>query len=291
VSVPSRGPAGLSFKAYEIEEIADVYFFRPLGMVCAKAARALRLTPVAVTAIGALVGMAGGAMLYSAPLALAGFALIIVHGILDSSDGQLARMTGQVSELGRVLDGAGGYLTHASIYIAILLSVRARGGDGAGLVVALAAALSNIVHAQMYDYHRTTYLDIAIRGKVSPSEPPPDVRRGDSRIPAAHAIVLAYQAMQRAVAGRHREVERFVAARAENGAVREDDRARYRRSFYAPVRGWNLMGDNTRFYAIGVLALTHRLDWFFTFVAVPMNLAFVLLWMWQARADRRFLAL
>jgi len=29
-------PQGLAFKAYEIEEMADVYFFRPLGMVVAR---------------------------------------------------------------------------------------------------------------------------------------------------------------------------------------------------------------------------------------------------------------
>jgi hypothetical protein len=95
--------------------------------------------------------------------------------------------------------------------------------------------------------------------------------------------------MQRAVAGSHPDVERAVAARASGGAVRDTDRARYRDCFYWLVRGWNLMGDNTRFYAIGVLAAVHRLDLFFMFVAVPMNVAFAILWLWQARADRRFL--
>ena len=47
------------------------------------------------------------------------FALLILHGIIDSADGQLARMTGQVTELGRVLDGVGGYVTHVAIYLAI----------------------------------------------------------------------------------------------------------------------------------------------------------------------------
>jgi len=55
------------------------------------------------------------------------------------------------------------------------------------------------------------------------------------------------------------------------------------------VRGWNVLGDNTRFYAIGVLAALGRPDWFFMFVLVPMNAAFAALWLWQARADRRFL--
>src|SRR6185295_14397859 len=102
-----------------IEELADVYFFRPLGMVVARAARALKLTPTAVTLAGALVGVAGGLLLYDPRLGLLAFGLIVLHSILDSSDGQLARMTGQVTEFGRVLDGVGGYVTHFAIYLAL----------------------------------------------------------------------------------------------------------------------------------------------------------------------------
>jgi hypothetical protein len=102
-------------------------------------------------------------------------------------------------------------------------------------------------------------------------------------------MVRAYERMQRAVCGAHRTVEQRIAARARDGRVRDDDRAAYRRSFYALVRGWNVLGDNTRFYAIGVLAALHRLDWFFMFVLVPMNAAFAVLWTWQRRADRRLL--
>ena len=65
---------------------------------------------------------------------------------------------------------------------------------------------------------------------------------------------------------------------------------RYRDHFYAPARGWNLLGDNIRFYAIGVLAWFHRIDLYFAFVLLAMNLAFVLLWLWQRRTDQRFLA-
>lgn len=269
------GPAGLEFKAYEIEELADVYFFRPFGMLFARAARALRLTPSAVTMIGAGVGVLGGALLYDERLGLAAFALIILHGVLDSSDGQLARMTGQVTELGRVLDGVGGYLTHAAIYIAILAGSFARGGGEALVLWAVVAAIANVVQAQMYDYHRSVYAQVVINGTT---------RR------PAHAIAGAYEAMERRLAGLHPRVERVIAERATNGRLRDEDRARYRSCFYWPVRGWNLLGDNTRFYAIGVLAWLHHLDWFFAFLLLPMNGALVTLWLWQARADRRFLA-
>lgn len=274
-------PAGLAFKAYEVEELADLYFFRPLGMVFARAAHALRLTPTTVTVIGAMVGCVGGGLLYDDRLGLVAFALIIVHSILDSSDGQLARMTGQVSDVGRVLDGVSGYLTHAAIYVAVAAGTPAGPWRTSIVPLAIAAAISNIVHAQMYDYHRSSYTRFVIKGVATDAV---------QAISASHGILHSYETMQRALSGMHHRVEETIAARSIGGVVGQEDRARYREIFYSTVRGWNLMGDNTRFYAIGVLAWLHRLDWFFAFVALPMNAAFVILWLWQARADRRFLA-
>jgi phosphatidylglycerophosphate synthase len=286
-------PVGLAFKAYEIEELADVYFFRPLGMLFARAARSLGLTPTTVTIIGAGVGILGGALLYDERLGLLAFAVIILHSILDSSDGQLARMTGQVTEFGRMLDGLGGYLTHSAIFLAIAAGAIARGAVLApwtssiaapGLVVGVmfAAGAATMVHAQMYDYHRTSYTKAVIKGIAATSTPPAASSRP--------GIIGVYESMQRALSGLHARVESTIAARAMNGMVRDADRERYRSCFYWRVRGWNAMGDNTRFYAIGAVACAYHPEWFFAFVLLPMNAMFVLLWLWQARADRRFLA-
>jgi hypothetical protein len=51
-----------------------------------------------VIVFGPLVGIAGGAMLYDERLGLYAFALLITHGIIDSADGQFARMTGRVTQ-------------------------------------------------------------------------------------------------------------------------------------------------------------------------------------------------
>jgi phosphatidylglycerophosphate synthase len=270
---------GLAFKAREIEELADVYFFRPLGMVFAIAARALRLTPTAVTLVGTAVGIVGGTLLAWPDRAFLGFAIIILHSVLDSSDGQLARMTGQSTEFGRMMDGVGGYVTHAAIYAGIIASAITRGAGLSIVALAAAAAIANIVHAQMYDYHRQTYIAIAIKGE------PTAAMTGRP----ARGIVGRYEAMQRLLAGLHPRVEAVVAAHAESGGVRGADRGRYRRCFYWLVRGWNLMGDNTRFYAIGLFAWLGHVEWFLIFELVPMNVALAGLWFWQRAADRRFL--
>jgi phosphatidylglycerophosphate synthase len=274
---------GLSFRAREIEELADVYFFRPLGSVIVRPAAAIGISPIQLTVFSMLVGVAGGAMLYSERFALPGFALLILYSIFDSADGQLARATGQTTELGRVLDGVGGYVTHAAIYIALVAGILVRGGGATVVIWAALAVVANTMQAQMYEYHRHHYATIVVKRFVPRDDPAKIASLWIRR------LYSFYLAMQRMLNGSHVEVEAAIAARSTGGSVREDDRARYRDCFYWPVRGWNLLGDNTRFYAIGVLALFHRTDLFFAFIVLPMNLALVALWIWQRRADRRFL--
>jgi len=285
---PTRGqfsPAeGLAFRAREIEELADVYFFRPLGILVARPAAALGFTPSQVTVASMFVGVAGGALLYDARLGLPAFALLIIYSILDSADGQLARITGQVTELGRVLDGVIGYVVYAALYLALTAGLLHRGASGAVVIWMLLAALANTAQAQMYEYHRHHYVTIAIKGLVLRDDP------AKIASPIIRWLYDRYLALQRALNGRHDEVESVIAARASGGRVSKEDRARYRACFYWPVRGWNFLGDNTRFYAIGALACLHRIDLFFAFILLPMNLALVALWFWQQRADRKFLA-
>jgi phosphatidylglycerophosphate synthase len=271
---------GLAFKAREIEEFVDVYFFRRVGIVFARAARALGISPTGVTMAALVVGAAGGALLASARYAWLGVALLVFHGVLDSSDGQLARMTGRSSEFGRVMDGVAGYVTHIAMYIGILVSALSR-GTGWWLVAAAAAAgLSTVVHAQMYDYHRTAYAAFVVRGEVPASVA--GVARG--------GVVGWYEAMQRLIAGFHPVVERLIAGRQVDGHVRSGDRARYRQCFYGPVRGWNLMGDNVRRLSVVVATWFGRPEWFIYAELLPLNVLFAGLWWLQRRADERFLS-
>ena len=267
----------------EIAELADIYFFHPLGSIFARLAGALRVSPTQLTIVGALVGVTGGALLYNERFGLVAFGLLILHGIIDSADGQLARITGQVTELGKVLDGGAGYVTHAAIYLGIAAGVMHRGGSGIILFWMVLAGVATVAHAQMYEYHRTAYSSVVGEGRVARQEPA-------KVAPWLRGFYRGYLLMQRWLIGLHTKVETALSRHSIAGVGRDEDRMRYRNRFYAPVRGWNLLGDNTRFYAIGLLACFHRIDLFFAFVLLLMNLAFVVLWLWQRRADQRFLA-
>lgn len=280
-AVPAQTPA---FDIAEIEEWTDTYFCRPLGMLLARGAAALRMTPTQLTVFGAFVGVLGGGFLFDKRLGLLAFALLIVHGIIDSADGQLARMTGQITELGRVSDGVAGYATHGAIYVAIVAGVLHRGGSEVILIWAALAVLGNSAQAQLYEYHRYLYKTVVAEGRAPHNEP------AQIASPMMRRLYRVYLRMQHLLGGLHPAVERFLITRSTAGVVRNEDRAHYRSCFRRPLQGWNLLGDNLRFYAIGVLAWLQRIDLFFAFILLPMNLALIALWLWQRRADRKFLA-
>jgi hypothetical protein len=273
----------LAFKAIEIEELTDIFFFRPCGWIVARGARALGLTPTHLSIGRAITGIAGGALLYNESPGLLAFVLLILSEIIDSSDGQLARMTGQITELGRVFDGVGDYVAHGAIYIAIASGLIHRGGSGSVLVWMLLAGLSNAIQSQMYDYHRTAYVTVVAQGRAPGNDP--------AKVPSwIRWLYSGYTIMQRWLIGPHARVEAALGAGAVDGRVREKDRARYRECFYRPVHGWNILGSNTGLYALGVLIWLHRVDLFLIFILLPMNLALIALWFWQRSADRKFLA-
>jgi hypothetical protein len=192
-------------------------------------------------------------------------------------------MTGRTTELGKVLDGGSGYVTHTAIYLAIAAGILQRRGDGVIFLWMVLAGIATVAHAQMYEYHRTAYSSVVGEGRVPRHEP---AKVG----PWLRGFYRGYLLMQKWLVGLHAEVEVALSRRAIGGAVSDDDRVKYRDHFYGPVRGWNLFGDNTRFYTIGVLAWFHRIDLYFAFILLAMNLTFLALWLWQRRADQRFLA-
>lgn len=266
----------------KVEDPIDLYFFHPLGRCFTKPAAALGVTPTQVTILSMFVGLAGAVMLFDLRLALLGFALLIFYSILDSTDGQLARMTGQVTPLGRVLDGVIGYAVYAAIYPAIALGLLERGENISVLLWMLLAAISNIPQAQQYEFFKHQYAMIVRDGRIEVDDPA-HVRR-----PWMRGLFRAYLAVQKSANARHERVLSRIADRAEAGLVQTEDRVRYQKYFCGTRQGWNWLGDNLRFGLIGLAAYLQRMELFF-FAILLLNLLLLFLWLSQRRADREFL--
>lgn len=159
-----------SLKSMDTEEHIDLYFYRPIGFAWAYLFRKLGIRPNAVTIASIFIGIAGGICFYYNDMAIncLGMLLIVWANSFDSADGQLARLTGDYSRLGRILDGLSSELWFITIYIAICLhevhfSPWFANHGWAIWVLAAAAGASHVQQARMADYYRQFHLS-CVRG-------------------------------------------------------------------------------------------------------------------------------
>lgn len=154
-----------SLKSVDTEEWIDLLFYRPIGYRWALFFRKLNVTPNTITIASIFLGVAAGILFYFNNLWInvVGMLLLIWANMYDSADGQLARMTGQKSELGRMLDGVSGDCWFISIYVAICLRLTPQWSIWIWILAA-AAGICHSKQAAMADYYRNIHL-FFLKGK------------------------------------------------------------------------------------------------------------------------------
>lgn len=286
-----------TYKAIEVEEKIDILFYRPIGFRLAQVADRLRLTPNVLTITGISIGVAGGHFFYYDDLRIVaiGMVLWIVSNIFDSADGQLARMTGQTSEIGRLLDGLGGGVVFGSIYLHISLRHAESGGPFGWWVlgIALLAGVSHAVQSAMADYYRNAYLRYgppATGGELGDSRPlraryqrlswrTDPVRKFFTR------VYINYATQQEAFAGPFLSLRDQMEARFD-GHPPEAIRAEYRRLNRPLLRYYNYLTINGRTLTLFAFVLAGFGAWFFVYEVLLLNLMFAILLATQNRRTR-----
>lgn len=155
-----------TLKSLDTEEPIDIYFYRPIGYRWALLFNKLGVSPNAITIAAIFIGIAAGACFYFQDIVInvIGMLLLIWANSYDSADGQLARMTGKTSPLGRILDGFCGDLWFIAIYAAICLRLTPEWG----IWIWIFAATTGFFHskqASMADYYRNVHL-LFLKGKA-----------------------------------------------------------------------------------------------------------------------------
>lgn len=116
--------SALNGKSQDTEEWFDLVFTRPLGQMWANFFARLGVHPNVVTILGIVLGVMAAFCYYfedNYSMTILGIFLLVWANLYDSADGQLARMTGQKSALGRALDGASADVIFFAVYFFISL--------------------------------------------------------------------------------------------------------------------------------------------------------------------------
>ena len=247
-----------SLKSLDTEEHIDLAFYRPIGYMWACAARRLGVTPNVITVTAIFIGLGAAVAFYfnSLPVNLVGILLLIWANSFDSADGQLARMTGQYSRLGRILDGLCGDIWFAAIYIAIILREIATSSFFAahGWVIITLALVTAVCHARqaaMADYYRQIHLFIIKGEDGSELESSATLRRrlaettGFWKRLTLKAYIL-YTASQEATTPKLQRLRRLIAARYPGGHLPDKLRDDFRRLSLPLMKYTNILSFNWR---------------------------------------------
>ncbi|GJG86190.1 hypothetical protein tb265_13710 [Gemmatimonadetes bacterium T265] len=274
-------PDALASKGRAVEEWVDLHFFRPVGVRLARALLPTRVSPDHVT-LGCLVlGLAAGWCFVPASPAVnaLGFALFIASDLLDSADGQLARLRGTSTRFGRILDGVSDNTRFINLYLSVLarLTVTDRWAFWPALLLALAAGVSHSYQSAAVDAIRNAYLEVA-EGGQGEFELPGDVL--PNGVPASSGNVFLRLA-QGGYAAYVRRQARLLPATVRlvrrlrtlgDAPAATAARAAYAGREAPVVRQCAWLGQNIRFPLVALPCILGRPAAFLWLTLIPLNL-------------------
>lgn len=149
-----------TMKSRDVESDFELYVTRTPGYLWALLFRRLHIHPITVTVLSIIIGSASAIFFAYDDLRynIIGMLLIIWANWYDCADGQLARMTGQKTLVGRVLDGFGGEFCFICIYIGIAIRLYPVWGIYIFLIILWAGFYCHSRQCGIADYYRNIHL-------------------------------------------------------------------------------------------------------------------------------------
>jgi hypothetical protein len=149
-----------TMKSTDTESRFELYVTRTPGYLWARLFQKLGVHPITVTLMSIVIGAASGYFFYLPTLKmnLIGILLLIWANWYDCADGQLARMTGKKTLIGRILDGFAGDVWFFSIYLGLCLRLTPEWGIWIWLLAAWAGFHCHGRQCAIADYYRNIHL-------------------------------------------------------------------------------------------------------------------------------------
>lgn len=239
----------------------------------------------AVSLFSLVAGLAAAAFFYFDiyTCLLAGAACYQVKNIADTVDGQLARVRGTVSRIGRFLDSLTDLVVTVSVFAAIGLGAYSRTGSKEFLILALAAALSSLLQCSYYNYYMLSFLkrwgrELPNRTDERPTD---EDRRAYQNQRGRRAILWTLQRVYLVVYGWQDDLMSLIdrasaaVARPEGISTEDFEQTWYRDKPFLSMVTYYIPGP--QIFVATICAVCARMDWYVWMVLVPGNLFWMFL--------------
>lgn len=280
-----------SLKLAEVEEVIDLFLYRPLAFLLVKSIYKTKITPDQLTLGAIILGLTGG-FFYAIGLpqsSAIGATFYILFVIFDCSDGQLARLKKTGTKIGRLLDGIADYIVVAAIYVGLAIGYPQKGGQPSTLLIILALSGASItIQSLLVDYYRTRFLDIVLNRTNTFKDGINGYRTEYIKIKNQKGkwlekyvilIYLIYSKIQRNIIGRKKRESSIIASPQD-----------YYNKNRAMIRLWLIMGPSAIRTWLIVCSFIGRFDIYFWVTIAGFNILAIILGMIQRRIDKSYLA-
>ena len=274
-----------SLKMFEVEELLDLILYRPLALVFVRIVYRTPITPNNITFLSFLSGLASA---YSfAQGTVSGFAWggiwYAIANTLDCGDGQLARLQGSGTPLGRLVDGVVDWAISLAIFIGLGIGMQRVTGNANVWYLVITAGLTSALHAFMFDLYQQQFI-AAVRGqqnfvdKELDKIKPELARLTDNRQKPLRRTILA-------VYVKYLEAQRR--SRSPEVEGRRYDPDLFREMNKRVMRFWTILGPTTNRSLLVVAGLVNNPYVFLWPVVTIGNILLIIALVWQRGVLRR----
>ncbi|MDR1200300.1 MAG: CDP-alcohol phosphatidyltransferase family protein [Tannerellaceae bacterium] len=272
-----------TFKSLDTEEPIDIYFYRPIGYEWALLFHKLGVSPNAITIAAIFIGIAAGICFYFQNILInvMGMLLLVWANSFDSADGQLARMTGKTSPLGRMLDGFCGDLWFIAIYAAICSRLFPEWGFWIWLFAAI-TGFSHTTQASMADYYRNVHL-LFLKGKAGSELSNSATLKENYRkmswgknfiYKLFDSSYISYTVRQEKLSPKLQQMMKIIREK-YNGEAPEWFRKAFREKSLPLMKYTNMLSFNTRIIALFISLFINRPWLYFAFEITVLNIMLI----------------
>lgn len=259
----ARKPARLAdlratFKPRDVEEPVDYYVNRPIAAYLVRAFARTPITPNQVTALSGLVGAAAGVAIGATPLGMKlqvpiGGCLLFLSLLLDCADGQLARLKGQSSMMGRALDGYIDVIPTAAVFLGFAWFLYRTGYDPLFInALGWSAGYSMKWQVHSYDHAKNIFLHNTLppekRSQALPTREEIEAERQRHLARGDRFGALVVRGFGHLTESQRRGFQKQRLGLGLPGAETERERLLYRLAFQDTMRAWTWNGLATHLY-------------------------------------------
>jgi hypothetical protein len=246
-----------SLKGYDVEELLDIFFYRPMSFLFVKLIYSTDITPNQISIVSMLFGILTGVMFGFGTYQFFVFGAIalLISNVLDCADGQLARLKKNGTGIGRIIDGFIDYITGLSIYVGIGIGLSIATGDYLYVwVITAIGGFSRVLQNMMFDNFRNRYLaNVYDKGSNLDKE------------------IEEYSRLKRIIdKTKGRYVEKFLVniyikyASVQNKTAKDEkmnvSSEVYKSKNIMLLRAWSWIGSTTHLTAVMVACVLNRVD-------------------------------